>query len=146
MDKLRQFHSSLLRGDDLRIVPESTLTLWARDAYRGEVVKRSLTSVENAMVLEERHEVQLEHVFTGQKIDEWVPVEQVVSSIPFERGDRVIYKNWLGTVEAVLDMGAAVVPSGETNYILDPFGVGCIGRQMKVSASGVPPRSEKLVP
>jgi hypothetical protein len=114
------------------ILPESDLQLYARDIQLGEIVKRSLTEPESAVVLEHKVEVKVKQVFTGQQVDEWIPGDLFVPSIAFERGDRVIYENWVGTVEAVMEIGLALNPDGEIYPIVDPFSVTSVGRRVSV--------------
>ena len=85
----------------LAIVPESSLVLFQRDFLKGDVVKRSLTAVESAMVVDIKAEVQLHHALTLQKIRGWVPVNKLSSSIPIEVRDKVVYNNWIGEVVEV---------------------------------------------
>lgn len=124
--------SDLLSGEQ-HILPESTLTLHSRDIQRGEIVKRSLTKPESAVVLETKTEVKLKHCFTGQELDDWVPVDLLAPSIVFERGDRVIYKNWVGTVEAIMEVGISLTPEGKLHWLLDPFCITAVGRKVMVS-------------
>lgn len=117
------------------IVPESTLTLWTRTMALGEVVKKSLTALEAATVIGVQHEYQVEHVMSGQKITEWIPEELLVPYVPFAQGDKVIYKNWIGTVETVVEVAQAWLPSGETYTLNDWCGLMQLGKSLAVRST-----------
>lgn len=85
----------------LHIVPESSLVLYQREFMRGDIVKRSLTKVESALVVDSHSEVILQHVVTKQRIKKWVPYERLRNSLVVEARDRVVYDEWLGTIEEV---------------------------------------------
>lgn len=123
----------MLKDGEQLIVPESSVRLYMRDFQRGDIVKRSLTKPESAVVLESKSEVQLQHCFSGQKVDEWISADLLVPSIVFERGDRVIYNNWVGTVEAVIEAGLSLKPDGLQHWMLDPFNFMTVGRKVSVS-------------
>jgi len=53
------------------------------------------------VVVESTSEVRLEHVMSKQKIDEWVPYNLLKGAMVLEARDRVIYDEWIGTVEEV---------------------------------------------
>ena len=86
---------------ELAIVPESSLVLYQREFMKGDIVKRSLASVESAVVVNVKTEVQLEHIITMQRIKGWVPYEKLANSLNIEARDRVVYDEWIGTVEEV---------------------------------------------
>lgn len=67
----------------------------------GDLVKRSLTAVESAMVIGVETEVQLDHVLGIFKIDGWTPTEKVRNAMNIEARSRVVYDNWVGVVEEV---------------------------------------------
>ena len=90
-----------MRSGELSIVPESTLLLYQREFMRGDVVKRSLVAVESAIVVDVKTEVQLEHVITHERVRGWVPYEKLASSLQIEARDKVVYDEWIGTVEEV---------------------------------------------
>ena len=73
-----------------------------RQFMRGEMVKRSLTDAESAVIIETISQVKLESLFhVGRRVDGWVPWDQLKNSLVFEKRDRVVYNNWVGTVEEV---------------------------------------------
>lgn len=86
---------------ELMIVPESTLSLFQREFLTGDIVKRSLANIESAVVIESKSEVRLEHVMSKQKVEEWVPYDLLKGAMVLEARDRVIYDEWVGTVEEV---------------------------------------------
>ena len=86
---------------ELLIVPESTLSLVQREFLIGDIVKRSLANVESAVVVEVSSEVRLEHVMSKIKVEDWVPYDLLKGAITLEARDKVIYDQWIGTVEEV---------------------------------------------
>lgn len=83
------------------IVPESTLSLRTREYIKGDIVKRSLTSIESAVVVDMRTELLLEHSVSKVQAKDWVPQEKTTNAMPFEARDRVVFDEWIGTVEEV---------------------------------------------
>lgn len=83
----------------LSIVPESSLILFQREFLKGDIVKRSLTAIESAVVMGSESEVQLEHAITGKKVKGWIPWSRLRTGMAMEARDRVVYGNWIGTVE-----------------------------------------------
>jgi ubiquitin-conjugating enzyme E2 O len=86
---------------DLSIVPESTLVLFQREFNIGDIVKRSLSNVESAVVVGYDTEVQLEHAIDGRKVKGWVPWGKLRSDMTVEARYRVMYGQWVGIVEEV---------------------------------------------
>lgn len=46
-------------------------------------------------------EVKLQHALTGEELDQWVQYEDVSNALKIDARDRVVYGNWVGTVEEV---------------------------------------------
>lgn len=46
-------------------------------------------------------EVKLQHALTGEELDQWVKYEDVSNALKIDARDRVVYGNWVGTVEEV---------------------------------------------
>lgn len=85
----------------LHITPESSLVLYQREFLRGDIVKRSLTRIESAVVVDTDSEVILQDVVTKQRVKKWVPLKKVKNSLIVEARDRVVYDHWLGSVDEV---------------------------------------------
>jgi hypothetical protein len=83
------------------IVPESSLLLYQREFLKGDVVKRSLVAVESAVIVDIRTEVQLEHIMSRERLRNWVPFDKLRNGMAIEARDKVIYDEWIGTVEEV---------------------------------------------
>jgi ubiquitin-conjugating enzyme E2 O len=90
----------MLTGE-LAIVSESSLLLYQREFLKGDVVKRSLVAVESAVVVRVKTEVQLEHVASCTRPRGWVPYEKLRNALYIEARDKVVYDEWVGTVEEV---------------------------------------------
>lgn len=83
------------------IVPESSLLLYQREFLKGDVVKRSLVAVESAVIVDIKTEVQLEHIMSRERLRNWVPFDKLRNGMAIEARDKVIYDEWIGTVEEV---------------------------------------------
>lgn len=46
-------------------------------------------------------EIKLQHALTGEELDQWVKYEDVSNALEIDARDRVVYGNWVGTVEEV---------------------------------------------
>ena len=54
------------------------------------------------MVIETMTKVKLESLFhVGRRLHEWVPWKLLGSNLALEQRDRVVYDDWVGTVEEV---------------------------------------------
>lgn len=124
--------NSSMDKDDRLIVPESSLILWTRDFYLGDTVKLSLASAESARVIETRQEVKVNHI-GGDVYDQWIPANRLIPTTHFQKGSRVAYKNWIGTVEGVLLLGMIRTDCGKFCKVLDPFGIATVGDPYDVS-------------
>ncbi|WVF65350.1 hypothetical protein IAT40_000076 [Kwoniella sp. CBS 6097] len=90
---------------ELSIVPESSLTLSSREFLKGDVVKRSLTDPESAVIVDMSTQVKLVHAITKAPVEDWVEYKVLKNSLSIEARDRVVYKGWIGTVEEVFEDG-----------------------------------------
>ena len=120
--------------DERLIVPESSLILWTRDFYLGDTVKLSLASAESARVIQTRQEVKLAHIRSDEVYDQWIPANRLIPTTHFQKGSRVAYMNWIGTVEGVLLLGMIRTECGKLCKVLDPFGIATVGDSYDVSA------------
>lgn len=93
-----------LESGELQIVPEAEYTLVSRDFIPGDVVKRSLTAVESAVVSSVRSEVRLHHAIAKDREGGWIPFDQVQNALKIEARDKVFCDEWIGTVEEVSSM------------------------------------------
>jgi ubiquitin-conjugating enzyme E2 O len=66
---------------------------------KGDVVKRSLTDVESAVVMDLESRVRLRHAVAKHRTGGWIPFAQVKNALSMEARDRVFYDQWVGTVE-----------------------------------------------
>lgn len=138
----------MLTGD-LSIVRESEFTLFVRDFLRGDLVKRSLTSVESAVIVSTSAEVKLEpSLHAGMSVQGWVPYDKLRSALLVEARDRVVYDEWIGTVVEVVEDGLVQPLLGQPYTITDTGGTIDVGRTPNVSyetlaradADGLSPR------
>ncbi|OCF32415.1 hypothetical protein I316_05840 [Kwoniella heveanensis BCC8398] len=115
-----------ITNGELSIVPESSLTLSSRDFLKGDVVKRSLTSPESAVIVDMSTQVKLVHAITKAPVEDWVDYKLLKNSLSIEARDRVVYKGWIGTVEEVFEDGLIESQIGicyrlaEMGGLLDP--------------------------
>ncbi|KAL7421053.1 hypothetical protein Q5752_003937 [Cryptotrichosporon argae] len=122
----------LLRGEvgisdvntsEAAIVPEADLELIAREFLKGDIVKHALTDVESAVVLDVKVECQLVHVISGQSVAQWVPWEKLKNAFKIEARDKVVYDEWIGTVEEVFEDGLIEATNGSTYRIVEMGGL-----------------------
>lgn len=90
----------------LSIVPERKYVLFSRDFMRGDVVKRALTQAESAVVVDIESEVRLETITRDPSdrlgaMSDWVAWKKLKNSLAAEQRDRVVFDEWIGTVEEV---------------------------------------------
>lgn len=67
-----------------------------------------MTSQESALVVNVKTEIKLQHALTGEELDQWVKYEDVSNALEIDARDRVVYDNWIGTVEEVSSIPRAV--------------------------------------
>ncbi|KIR35252.1 ubiquitin-conjugating enzyme E2 O [Cryptococcus deuterogattii MMRL2647] len=115
----------------LAIVPESTLRLFQREFLKGDIVKRSLTSQESALVVNIKTEVKLQHALTGEELDQWVKYEDVSNALKIDARDRVVYGNWVGTIEEVFENGFVETKHGRYYRIAEMGGLLEVGRNVE---------------
>ncbi|KIR52646.1 ubiquitin-conjugating enzyme E2 O [Cryptococcus gattii Ru294] len=115
----------------LAIVPESSLRLFQREFLKGDIVKRSLTSQESALVVNIKTEVKLQHALTGEELDQWVKYEDVSNALKIDARDRVVYGNWVGTVEEVFENGFVETKHGRYYRIAEMGGLLEVGRNVE---------------
>lgn len=68
---------------------------------KGDFVKHSLEDPESAVVISVSSECKLEHVISGQRLDGFVPWELLKNDVKVEAKDKVVYDEWVGTIEEV---------------------------------------------
>lgn len=102
-----------------------------RDFILGDLVKRSLSAVESAVITKISSEVRLEHVTTGQKLS-WTPYDKVTNALMVEVRDHVVYNNWIGTVEEVFEEALIQSTDGNVYYIAEMGGTLEPGRLLDV--------------
>ncbi|GFZ47242.1 hypothetical protein JCM24511_04985 [Saitozyma sp. JCM 24511] len=105
------------------IVPESSLLLYQREFLKGDVVKRSLVAVESAVIVDIKTEVQLEHIMSRERLRSWVPFDKLRNGMAIEARDKVIYDEWIGTVEEVFEDGLAEGRGGQCYRIAEMGGL-----------------------
>lgn len=118
----------------LAIIPESLLTLRSRDFLKGDVVKRSLTNIESATIVDITAEVKLEHAITKESLDAWVPWNLLGNSMIIEARDKVVYDEWLGTVEEVSVKPFCTSWRPANNHLAANTSEAASGRTLKVEA------------
>ena len=89
--------------------------------------------MDSAVVADVETEVQLEHAITHERIRRWVPHKKLVNSLRLESQDRVIYNNWIGTIDAVSN---AHMGLGSTRPIGLSGGLDRVQRWLFISYSG----------
>ena len=83
---------------------ELDLQLFERQFMKGDLVKHALTDLESAVVVETRTECLVEHVISRERLHKWIPWTELKNAVQIEAKDRVVYDEWIGTVEEVSTM------------------------------------------
>ena len=115
-------------------MPESDLLLLSRNIFPGDIVKRTLSSSQAAIVLSTKTEVLLEKSFDAEKIEGWIPMEKLTSAARFRPGDKVIKDEWVGVVTMIAQVGYVInEKSGRVYYPCDTMGAFDVGTRVSVS-------------
>lgn len=93
----------------------------------------SADAIETAVVMEVRQEVQLNHNNDVDKYSAWIPADHLVPAAILAKGERVIYNNWIGIVESVMQLGFIISTCGVIRCSIDPFGVTYVGAPYQAS-------------
>lgn len=80
------------------ILPESTFSLVDRNFQPGDLCKRSIDDVSSGIITSVETKVRLAHAITGEHIDGWKGLEDLVKSTTAEIQDYVLYDDWVGQV------------------------------------------------
>lgn len=83
------------------VVPELSLQLFERSFLKGDLVKHALTDLESAVVVDVQTECVVEHVMSRERIARPVPWAKLKNAVRIEAKDKVVYDEWIGTVEEV---------------------------------------------
>lgn len=98
---------------------ELDLELFERSFLKGDFVKHSLDDPESAVVIDISSECKLEHVISGQRLDGWIPWTALRNDVRVEAKDKVVYDEWIGTIEEVsLLRQAMLTPRSSKTVIL----------------------------
>jgi ubiquitin-conjugating enzyme E2 O len=115
-------------------VPESDLLLLGRNLLPGNLVKRSLSSPQTAIVLFTRTEALLGNSLNDEVRNDWIPMEKLTVAARFRPGDRVIAGEWVGVVTMIAQIGYVVnEKTGRVYYLCDTMGAFDIGTKVSVS-------------
>ncbi|WOO78553.1 putative ubiquitin-conjugating enzyme E2 23 [Vanrija pseudolonga] len=87
------------------VVPELSLQLFERSFLKGDLVKHALTDLESAVVVDVQTECVVEHVMSRERIVRPVPWTKLKNAVRIEAKDKVVYDEWIGTVEEVFEDG-----------------------------------------
>jgi hypothetical protein len=112
--------------------------LWTRTLQPGDIVKRTLASIEAAVVLSTTTELQVEQAFTCEPCDAWIPSDKVTCASKYREGDRVVCGNWIGMITMVVNVGRLYNQKSGLGYDLyDTLGTMWVGSKPNVSADFV---------
>jgi ubiquitin-conjugating enzyme E2 O len=108
---------------------ELDLQLFERQFMKGDLVKHTLTDIESAVVIDTKTECKLGHVISGERLPRWIPWNQLRNAVQIEAKDRVVYDEWIGTVEEVLEEGLVESRFGPCYSIAEMGGLLETGRR-----------------
>ncbi|GMK56130.1 hypothetical protein CspeluHIS016_0211860 [Cutaneotrichosporon spelunceum] len=119
--------SDVMNGT-LQVVSEFDLELFERAFLKGEFVKHSLMDAESALVVDVETECLIEHVISGERLSQWVPWGKLRNAVRIEAKDKVVYNEWIGTVEEVFEDGLMEASDGTAYRIAEMGGLLETGR------------------
>ena len=115
------------------IESESDLELLSRTVEPGDLVKRSVSSPEVAIVLSTHCEAKLETAMECVKLQTWVSMDSMTSVARFREGDHVVSNGWLGMVVVVGQVGLVELRDGTSYAVHDTCGIMQAGDRVRVS-------------
>lgn len=119
--------SNVLLGG-IEVISELDLELFERAFLKGDFVKHSLLDAESALVVDVKTECLLEHVISGERLHRWVPWEKLRNAVKIEAKDKVVFDEWIGTVEEVFEDGLLETSDGTAYRIAEMGGLLETGR------------------
>lgn len=119
-------------SSEFESAPQASLQLFDRQFMKGDLVKHALTDVESAVVISVETECQLEHVISHERIPRWIPWKQLTNAVKIEAKDKVVYDEWIGTVEEVFEDGLIEAMDGSCYRIAEMGGLLETGRYANV--------------
>lgn len=90
--------SFLADGGEREILPESELRLIDRNIQPGDFCKRSIDDVQSGVVTDIHVRGRIQHVISGESVEEWKALDDFEARLYAEIGDYVVYDNWIGQV------------------------------------------------
>ncbi|KAF9015536.1 hypothetical protein BDQ17DRAFT_1341239 [Cyathus striatus] len=103
----------IMNGGEREILQESELRLVDRTLQPGDYCKRTVDDVRSAVVTQLKVRARLQHVVTGESLDGWYTVNDVVQRSDAEVGDYVLYEDWVGQVIEAFDESVIEVQGGQ---------------------------------
>ncbi|GAA6004968.1 hypothetical protein JCM11491_002293 [Sporobolomyces phaffii] len=109
-------------------VLESATQLVDRGFLRGDIVRPArptgtlplATKPQAGSIVEIKSEVELERVLEPHdKLEGWFDTDRLVASARINRGDHVVYGEWVGLVEEVFEMAMIETGSGSLRRVCD---------------------------
>ena len=97
----------------LQILSESDIELCDRRLQPGDIVKRSHESATSGVVMSVDVACRLEHVLSGQQLDEWPRSDELEGALKVEVGDRVVAQDWVGVIEELFEEGSVETQHGK---------------------------------
>jgi ubiquitin-conjugating enzyme E2 O len=113
------------------VVSELDLDLFERAFIKGDFVKHSLMDAESALVIDVQTECLIEHVISAERLPQWVPWEKLRNAVHIEAKDKVVYDEWIGTVEEVFEDGLMEAQDGTAYRLAEMGGLLETGRYAK---------------
>jgi ubiquitin-conjugating enzyme E2 O len=115
----------LPNGDRLEI-KEQGIKIVDRGFLRGDLVKHNSTPSQSGVIVSIDSKVQLQRVLpsTSDDVDvdikgQWFDSKDLVASARLNRGDHVIFQDWVGLIEEVFEMAMLELESGQLTRVCD---------------------------
>ncbi|KAK4700888.1 ubiquitin-conjugating enzyme E2 O, partial [Phenoliferia sp. Uapishka_3] len=112
---LEVLHPSGARSEVL----ESSVRVVDRGFLSGDLVRAHGGKSQAGIITNLSTQVQLERVLSGEVLDGWFEVEEVVAACRFARGDHVVWGDWVGMIEEVFEMAMVETRDGPPRRICD---------------------------
>ncbi|KAG6896411.1 hypothetical protein C0992_008413 [Termitomyces sp. T32_za158] len=95
--------SFLADGGEREILSESELSLIDRSIQPGDFCKRSIDDVRSGVVTNVHVKGRIQHVISGELLEEWKTLDDLETRLDAEIGDYVVYDDWIGQVIELFD-------------------------------------------
>jgi hypothetical protein len=99
---------------------QSQLQLVDRTFLRGDYVRKPSDSKRaTGIILDVETQVKVMDAFNQTPLDTWISTDKLVNYVRISRGDHVVYGEWIGVVEEVLEEAMVQFVDGTVERVAD---------------------------